>query len=275
MRDMSSLEELMKPRQNYELKEVPNDWIAKEPDYVGIGVGRSGTTWWNGLIMQHPETVYNRKGKKEVHFFEHFSYKGLSDKDKSLYREIFRTPLNKITGEWSPNYFTFPFSIQYLHEAAPNTKILLMVRNPVDRFFSHLNMSIGVNQNSLSLSDQSRYMHEHFMIFPRVLFNSLLNFHLERLIKFFPMKQILLLQYEKCIVDTYSEIRKTYSFLGLDPEFVPKDVDKIVNKHVKVEHDLLDESSRGNIRDFLLEDVCRFAEKFPEIDLSLWRDFAN
>ena len=58
-----------------EMKEVPEGWKVKGPDFVGISSARAGTTWWYTLLLNHPQVEENRVGRKELSYFYPFKYK--------------------------------------------------------------------------------------------------------------------------------------------------------------------------------------------------------
>jgi len=50
-----------------DLAPVPAHWRIGGPDFVAIGCGKAGSTWWWSLIDSHPHVVPNRLHQKELH----------------------------------------------------------------------------------------------------------------------------------------------------------------------------------------------------------------
>ena len=111
-------------------------YSAAAPDYVGIGTQKSGTSWWISLIEQHPDVVPNHFHRKELHYLAHFLERELTPDDIATYHAVFARPSGKKCGEWTPNYMAHPFAILQLRKAAPAARILVMLRNPIDRYES-------------------------------------------------------------------------------------------------------------------------------------------
>jgi hypothetical protein len=88
----------------------------------------------------------------------------------------------------------------------------------------------------------------------------------------FDPEQILVLQYERCVEDPLGELERTYRFLGLPP-FEPVDVVRRVNEsRVVVE---LPDDARTRLRELYAPDVAMLNAGTPQVDLSLWPNFAS
>ena len=99
------------------------------PDFVGIGAQRSGTSWWHGLIETHPHVHALGWPFKELHFFDE-----RRDADARAYHELFRRPRGRLAGEWTPRYMYDAHTPALLRRAAPDARLLVMLRDP-DRAF--------------------------------------------------------------------------------------------------------------------------------------------
>jgi len=74
---------------------------------------------------------------KEVHFFDkHW------DEGKEWYRTQFARGRGKLCGEKSPSYMTRRLFMERLHATIPEAKIVVLLRDPVSRLFSHVNHRI-------------------------------------------------------------------------------------------------------------------------------------
>ncbi len=97
-------------------------------DFVGIGVARSGTTWTARHLMQHEEVFMPFK---EANIFQHENYRARA---KNLFNGNGR--MGDTAGEWSPAYFIKPRAAENLKKYNPKVKLLVNLRNPVDRAWS-------------------------------------------------------------------------------------------------------------------------------------------
>ena len=124
------------------------------PDFVIIGAQKSGTTSLYDFIVKHP--AIESAAKKELHYFSWFYACG----DK-WYRSNFPTNLSSsrfykdvgqklLTGEASPTYLFYPMVPGRMVKALPNVKLIVILRNPVDRAYSHYNHNIRHKHETLS-----------------------------------------------------------------------------------------------------------------------------
>ena len=114
----------------------PRGWETGPPDFVGIGAQRSGTSWWFGQISRHPAVV--APSGKELHYFDRFWNAEFTATDGDGYRALLPRPPGKTTGEWTPRYMYDPWTLPLLQLCAPTAKILVLLRDPWDRFISGL-----------------------------------------------------------------------------------------------------------------------------------------
>lgn len=98
-----------------------------KPSFIGIGVLRSGTTYFYRTLCKHPDI--HKATVKELHFFTRKFNKGYKWYEGHL-------PDNCVTGEMS-GYMFHPLVPYEIKRKYPNTVIIAMLRNPVDRAYSH------------------------------------------------------------------------------------------------------------------------------------------
>ena len=70
------------------------------PDFVGVGVQKSGSTWLADLFAQHPGVLI---AKKEIDFFVRYFRKGYG-----WYHTWFRNKDSRMAGDFTPNYIISP-----------------------------------------------------------------------------------------------------------------------------------------------------------------------
>lgn len=105
--------------------------MSRLPDFIIIGASRSGTSSLFRSLLQHPDLSGPPSGnKKEVHFFDKKYDRGLQ-----WYRAQFRG--KKMNCEATPNYLYDKKCPALIAKDLPDCKFIVMLRNPVDRAFSH------------------------------------------------------------------------------------------------------------------------------------------
>jgi hypothetical protein len=229
------------------------------PDFVGVGAQKAGTSWWNALLEAHPD-VYRVGGQpKELHFFDALWEKAWSAADATRYARYFPRPTSTLTGEWTPGYMIDFWTPALIARAAPNARILVLLRDPVDRFRSGLTHTDDTTTATLSHRDAAG-------AFQRGLYAQ----QLRRVLDAFPREQVLIQQYEACRDDPAAEIARTYAFLGLRAVELPesafeREVNPTTGRKVELSAGLLTALQDGYAID--LEELRALV---PELDLGRW-----
>ncbi len=231
--------------------------ITGPPDYVGVGSQRSGTTWWCALLRQQG-LIFDAPGlPKERHFFNRFCIREFESASAEEYHRWFPHPPGRISGEWTPDYMYHFWIPPLLARAAPNAKLLVLVRDPVERYRSGLTLYFRQHQ-------VMRYG-EPDEAFARGLYAE----QLIRLREAFPAGQILVLQYERCCLEPAREFARTLEFLGLGPACPGTSFDRRVNVTTMGKAPL-----PGPVRDELVAryavDLRRLFDLYPGLEPSLW-----
>ena len=106
------------------------------PDFLGIGVPKAGTTWLYANLAAHPQLFL--PPKKEIHYFDLNWFQPLS-----WYSEIFDKAGDLPKGELTPTYCTLPSSrIRAIADLMPSIRLILILRDPVARDWSHIRMKL-------------------------------------------------------------------------------------------------------------------------------------
>ena len=138
------------------------------PDFLIIGASKSGTTsLWN-YIAQHPNVFPNYKEKKEIQFFDQKINKNFPQGSKKSLRwykahfptreDIFKKTKELdnqkvLVGEATPGYLFHPLSPPQIKDLMPNVKLIVLLRNPIKRAFSHYQHEFRVHRESLSFEE--------------------------------------------------------------------------------------------------------------------------
>ncbi len=209
-------------------------------DFIGIGAQKSGTSWIYACLYEHPEICMPYK---EINFFsrERNWKKGLG-----WYRERFKTcSSKKLKGEYSTSYLYSNIAAQRIYDNFPNTKLIVCLRNPIDRGFSNYKHDIKVGNISEGISfPEAAKKHKEY------LGRGFYNQQLERYFKLFSRDQILILVYEDIKKNPLKFIQKIYNFLGVNSSFVPSMLEKKVDVSRKPKLIFLDKIIR-RIANFL------------------------
>jgi hypothetical protein len=238
---------------------VPAGWIPGPPHYVGIGAQKAGTSWWNRLVQAHPDVVNVGGGPKELHFFDRSWETPFSDADVGRYERYFPVPPGKMAGEWTPGYLIDFWTPELIARAAPDARILILLRDPVERLRSGLTHQLATTRASLGDRDIQG-------AFQRGLYAP----QLRRVLAAFPSERVFVGQYEACRADAASQLARTYAFLDLAP--FELDANALRGEVNPTTRDKWAPSAtlRASLLQGYANDMAQLPKLLPEIDLSLW-----
>jgi len=234
------------------------------PDFIGVGTQRSGTTWWFQTLLGHPQIRPPRGRRKELHFFDQFCARELTEADVADYHELFPRRQGQIAGEWTPRYMHDFWTPPLLVRAAPEAKLLIMFRDPVERFRS------GV-PHRLSRTPDARLEAATADAIERGRYAT----QLRRVLAHHDESRILVLQYEKCVADPAGQYRRTLEFLGVDCEHLHDGFERQRGTTQAAKKKPLWDDLMDGLRAALEPEVRALAAMTPEIDVSLWKNFAH
>ena len=135
------------------LRSLANPWCALTraehalPDFIIIGAQKAGTTSLYEHVAKHPGASHATV--KEVHYFDN-NFHRTSDWYKSHFPYRAQAAQKRASGEASPYYLFHPHAARRCHELLPNVKIIIMLRDPVARAFSHYHHVLRRGRNDLS-----------------------------------------------------------------------------------------------------------------------------
>ena len=108
------------------------------PDFLGIGAQKAGTTWLWENLRRHPEIFVPEK--KELHYFDNKFERPLRE-----YARRFEDARGRVKGEITPAYGVLPRErIRFIRAIMPRVRLILLIRNPVERAWSQAVMDLVV-----------------------------------------------------------------------------------------------------------------------------------
>jgi hypothetical protein len=224
------------------------------PDFVGVGASLCGTRWWYGLIAAHPDVTAPPGRPVGLHYFSHFCLRAFDDADRDRYHRWFPRPVGVRSGEWTAGYAAQPWVAPLLAAAAPEARVLFLVRDPVERFRLDLgriaeSRAANVGAAVADATERGFYAGQ-----------------LRRLREFVPAERILVLQLERCLEDVEGQLAATYRFLGLDEAFRPPPGVGPSTPEVRP----LEASVVERLSEMYADDARDLAVLDPDLDLDRW-----
>lgn len=117
----------------------PRRMMSRKPDFFVVGAPKAGTSSLYNYLSQHPYVFMSEP--KEPHFFHNRRSPGspvLGEKNLEGYLRLFEgVPESMRAGEASTSYLYSANAAQEIREVCPDARIMMILRNPVDRAYSH------------------------------------------------------------------------------------------------------------------------------------------
>jgi hypothetical protein len=206
------------------------------PNFLIVGAAKAGTTALYHQLTQHSEVFMSEQ--KEMNFFalkdQTLDFKGPGDMDgihrtsitnQSIYISFFSNLKNKkAIGEVSPLYLYSPIAPELINSLIPNSKIIIILRNPVDRAFSafsHLrrdhrekidNFEKAFDQNDTRKElNWAEIWHYKSM--------GLYFDQVQRYLQYFPKNQMLFIIYDDFVNTPQKVLEKLCTFLSINSNF--------------------------------------------------------
>jgi hypothetical protein len=190
------------------------------PGFLIIGTQRGGTTSLFDYLTRHPDV--GETLKKEIHFFDLHFHRGLD-----WYRAHF--PISgaaAIVGEASPSYLLHPEAPSRVHAALPSVTLIALLRNPIDRAWSHYQLNAKRGHEPLAfeeaiareperLAGAAAGAHDESWRLFSYLSRGLYADQLQRWLRFFPREQLLIVKSEDLYRDPAAIYDQTVQRLGL------------------------------------------------------------
>lgn len=189
---------------------------AQLPDFLGIGTPQSGTTWLFDKLIRHPDVFVPER--KEMAFF----YWERTEVHKRLlglreYASCYAEAGTRLKGDLTPNYSVLsPDRIRYVARLMPDAKLILVIRDPVQRTWSAtrrvLPRYIGGPTDDpgriIGLLERESWIHA-FSNYPTIVDNWT---------DVFPVDALLTLEFDAIQRRPADVLRRTFAHLGLEAD---------------------------------------------------------
>ncbi|MFN5365080.1 MAG: sulfotransferase family protein [Bacteroidota bacterium] len=200
-----------------------------KPSFLIIGAQKAGTSSLFNYLGQHPDITL--RPNKELHFFD-VQY----DKGIEWYESLFPEGINyenQITGEASPYYLFHPLVPEYVRYHYPGIKLIILLRDPVDRAYSHFQMErkrgtepLASFVHAVELEVERIYEEEQKILRGEIqsgtrfrnwsyMKRGLYGQQLQRWLGFFPREQFLIIRSEDFFSSTLLWMQQIHTFLGI------------------------------------------------------------
>lgn len=235
------------------------------------GTQKGGTTALDSYLRKHPSVSMAKQ--KEVHYFDNETHFRKVAVDHSLYHKSFESGCaDKIIGEATPIYMYWYAVPKRVWDYNQEMRWILVLRNPIERAYSHWNMERNRGAESLPFLEALLYEKERCReVLPeqhRVYSYADRGFYTEqirRIWHYFPTEQTLVLKSDDLQTSPGAVLNKVCSFLGV--EDMPKDSYEM--KHVGAYEAAMSSVERAYLKN-IFEIEVRALEELLGWDCASW-----
>jgi hypothetical protein len=210
------------------MNSIPVEESPRVPINVAIaGVQKAGTSSLFDLLRKHPEVCPGPR--KEWHFFDD-EKRSWERPDYSDYWAPGRTERQRIAIDGTPSYTFWPHALERMHAYRPDMRLIVSLRDPIERAFSHWAMYFGRLSSFPSFSQLAQgppraalidripdgWNHlrmRRWSMIPRGLYGS----QVRRGLDLFAREQWLFLDFHRFVGDHCETLDRTTAFLDLEP----------------------------------------------------------
>lgn len=204
-----------------------SEQLEKKPsvDFIGVGAPRCGTTWLSNLLQQHPDVCFARP--KETHFFDNTR---AWQRGFDFYSDCFKHCGNeRLRGEFTTAYLADESALYRIKQNYPNAKLIVMLRNPIERAFSQYihskRRNIALPPFDTFLSDPNgRFIHHGYYAK-----------HLRILFHYFDHSQVHVSFFEDVESHPEDVYNQVCTFLDIEPSANIPDLRQRVNSAVNTQ----------------------------------------
>jgi len=191
-------------------------------DFVLAGAQKSGTTALHYFLSRHPKITMG--DQQEIHFFDNDALFVSEPDYEQLHQHYPLLAASTLAGDCTPSYIYHEPAMERIWKYNPKIKLLILLRNPVDRAFAHWNMQRFRCREPLDFFDAVREEKTRMAGAPRAearrfayVDRGFYGQQLARLFKFFPREQVKAVKFEDFKEKQREMLTSIFSFLGVKP----------------------------------------------------------
>ena len=209
-----------------------------EPTFFMVGAARAGTTSMYEYLRSHPQIYMPSTvaGKEPSFFCDLVPPWATKYRDTESYLSLFAKGRGRAAiGDASTNYLVAPESAGKIRARYPDAKIIMILRNPVQRahslyryicawgFEDAPTFEKGLAREAARLGN-ARFIKEWQLLYHAFLYyhSGLYAEQVARYLDAFPREQVHIILFDDMKKDLLGTIRGVYRFLNVDPEFEPE-----------------------------------------------------
>jgi hypothetical protein len=249
-------------------------------DFIIAGTQKSGTSVLTYYLNQHPAIAMAHKEEAHMiiqprrHFFDNEKMFASDNINYDLlHHDVPVTAQTLVSGTCTPVYTYWKPAMQRIHDYNPSIKLIILLRNPIDRAFSHWNMQRDRKLDSLDFLDavkqEENRAREAYPLQLRKFSYVERGFYseqMERVFRFFPREQVLVIKFDDLRRDYRTVTDRIFTFLGVPPFPRLKNREENIINYARP----MTQSERHDLYSMFRDDIAKL-EQLLGWDCSDWK----
>jgi hypothetical protein len=188
------------------------------PNFFVVGAPKAGTTSLYEYLKPHPQVFLSRV--KEPKYFTPQLKESVSLEE---YRQLYRDAAGiAAVGDLTPFYLWESTAPRRIREVSPDARIIVMLRDPVARAYSHYLMAVSLGHEKASFSEAlSRYGDREaadWWLSSHYIEQGMYGEQVERYLSIFPSERVAILLFDDLVGNPQQVLTQIAEHLGIDPE---------------------------------------------------------
>jgi hypothetical protein len=240
-------------------------------DFIIAGAQKSGTTALRYFLQKHPQITLG--DQQEIHFFDNDEFFAREPVDyEPLHRHFPLVTRSTIAGECTPHYLHYKPAMERIWNYNPRIKLLVLLRNPIERAFAHWNMQRFKGREPLDFLDavqaernrvaEDSLQARRFSYVRRGFYSE----QLECVFKFFPREQVNAIKFDNFRNDNRGTLNSVCDFLGVKPLRRMRSKDRNIVPYERA----MTAEDRNRLYEIFADEIVRL-ERMLRWDCSDWK----
>ena len=232
--------------------------MIRKPSFFVVGTPKGGTTSIFNYLEEHPEVFLPKL--KEPHFFSspeildtYYNVKIITE--ETHYRNLFKdASTQNAIGDLSTSYLYNRKSAERIKSFNSDSKIIIVLRNPVERAISHYLMDYNLGYIDIPFIDVINNREKNSIFYREYIELGYYESQISNYYEIYDKSKVLIILSEDLFSNTIEIVSDIYKFIGVDENYIP-DISKKHNQYRKPKFEIVKKIAQSKVATNLLNNI--------------------